>query len=244
MNGLKVRIIFTFLLFTTYTAAQHQSSEDTWARYRPDRLSSIIKAHSNPAEARDKGVGLGSDPVRARVTYTGTSRPILSAQSATDLWITLIGPDKDFKVDFPAEPKFDEFRGKATMGKAGPLIRRYYAFTDTLLLVISFQDLDYKPNNPFANSIAPTYEQKIKEAAKRGRWKIISIQRLSNSIAELESWDRSVKPEGYVHTISHTVVRNGQAYDLQCRSTFIGHEVDRAVCRRFFNSFRVIGPPQ
>jgi hypothetical protein len=112
------------------------------------------------------------------------------------------------------------------------------------MLVISFEDLDYPANSPFANRVASTYEQKIKRAAKQNGWKIIEIQRLSNSVAETEAWERSIKPVGYVHTIARIVVRNGQAYDLQCRSMFIGQQVDKAVCQRFFNSFRVIGPPQ
>ena len=167
-----------------------------------------------------------------------------SARTATDQWGTLTGPDKDFTVDFPVEPKRDEFRGKSSLGKAGPLIRRYSASTDTLMLVISFQDLDYEPNSPFADSVDSTYERKIKEAARRDGWKIIRIQRLSNSVVETEAWERSRAPSGYVHSISRTVIRNGQAYDLQCRSMFIGRELDRTVCRRFFSSFQVIGPPQ
>jgi len=336
MNRSLNHIFLALLLFTAHTFGQQQAGEDTWARYRPGKLSSIIKAHTNPSDDLDGGVDLGSDPVRARVTYTGISRPTLatkqrfiafymeslgtpdfakkfetemlfieddvefwlpvqdvllsylrkelhkgegltlfanwigityperggnrihvflvnefektevskSTRTAADRWGTLTGPDKDFTVDFPVEPRRDEFRGKSSSGKAGPLIRRYSAFTDTLMLVISFQDLDYAPNSPFADSVASTYERKIKEAARRDRWKIIRIQRLSNSIAETEAWERSRAPNGYAHLISRTVVRNGQAYDLQCRSMFTGQEVERAVCRRFFNSFHIIGPPQ
>lgn len=336
MNSPLTRLTLTLLLFTIHITAQQQSSTDTWSRYRPGKLSDIIKAHTNPVEARDKGIDLGSDPVRATVTYTGMSRPTVatkqrfiafymeslgtpefakefetemlfiedgvefwlpvqnvlvsyfrkelnkgehvtlfanwigitypeqgrsrmhvflvnefeksevstSARAIEGQWGTLTGPDRDFKVEFPVEPKRDEFRGKSSLGKAGPLIRRYSASTDTLMLVISFQDLNYEPNSPFADSVASTYERKIKEAARRDGWKIIRIQRLSNSVVETEAWERSRAPSGYVHSISRTVIRNGQAYDLQCRSMFIGRELDRTVCRHFFNSFHVIGPPQ
>jgi hypothetical protein len=336
MNRRFNHIFLTLLLFTTYTFGQQHAGEDTWARYRPGKLSSIIKAHTNESDTLDKGVDLGSDPVRAQVTYAGRSRPTLtkkqrfiafymnsvgtpefakkfmtellfiedgvefwlpvqdvllpyfskeihkgesvtlfanwigitypargesrahvflvnefenseiskSAQAATDQWGTLTGPDRDFTVEFPSEPKRDEFRGKSSLGKVGPLIRRYSLFTNTLMLVLSFQDLDYAPNSPFADSVASTYEQKLKAAARRDGWKIVRIQRLSKSIAETEAWERSHSPDGYVHSISRTVIRNGQAYDLQCRSLFIRQEVDRAVCYRFLTSFRVIGPPQ
>lgn len=329
-------LILTLLLFTSHVLGQQQTGEDTWARYKPDKLSSIVKAHTNSADTLDKGLDLGSDPVLAYVTYTGLSRPtpakkqrfiafymdsygtpeftkkfmteLLFIEDGVEFWLpvqdvllpyfgkelhkgervnlfanwigitypesdgsrlhvflvneferpgvskstrpadaqwgTLTGPDRDFTVDFPVEPKRDEFRVKPSMGKAGRLIRRYSVFTDTLMLVISFQDLDYAPNSPFADSVASTYEQKMKEASRREGWKSIKIQRLSKSVAETEAWERSRAPEGYAHSISRTVVRNGQAYDLQCRSMFIGREVDRSVCRRFLNSFHVIGPPQ
>jgi hypothetical protein len=335
MNRSITRCIFTLLLFTTCAIAQ-QPSDNTWARYKPGKLSSIIQAHSSNADSRDEGVNLGSDPVRARVTYTGRSRPTSvinqrfiafymesfgtpdfakkfgtemlfiedgvafwlpvqdvlipyfrkelrqgesvtllanwigitypergrsgshvflvnefektkvssSSRASTGQWRTLVGPDRDFTVNYPIEPKRDEFRGKSSIGKAGPLIRRYSVLTDSLLLVLSFQDLDYPPNSPFADRVASTYEQKMKEAARKDGWKIVRIKRLSKSIAETEAWERSRTPDGYVHSISRTVVRNGQVYDLQCRSMFIDKELDRAICNRFINSFRIIGPPQ
>ncbi|MDQ3818856.1 MAG: hypothetical protein M3362_14445, partial [Acidobacteriota bacterium] len=145
---------------------------------------------------------------------------------------------------FPVEPERDEFRGKSNAGKTGRLIRRYFALTDSLMLAISFQDLEYGPQSPWANRIAPTYEWKIRQVGRRDGWKIIRIQRLSDSVAETEAWDRAGGVGGYVHAISRTAVRNGQIYDLQCRSTFTEREVDKVICNRFFNSFRVIGPPK
>ena len=329
-------LFLALLLVATHTLGHQQSGEDTWARYKPGKLSSIIKAHTNPADAIDKGVDLGSDPVRAQVTYTGASRPtsakkqrfiafymdsvgspeftekflteLLFIEDGVEFWLpvqdvllsyfreelhkgervtlfanwigityperggsgvhvflvnefekqgasksppqtdtqwgTLTGPDRDFRIDFPVEPKRDEFRNKRNAGEIGRLVRRYSAYTDKLMLVISFEDLGYAPNSVFADRVAPAYERKIRDAARRDGWKIISIQRPSNSVVEVDAWERSVKPTGYVHTISRTVIRNGQAYDLQCRSMFVGQKVDRAVCRHFFNSFHVIGPPQ
>jgi hypothetical protein len=336
MNKSLRRIAFALLLFTTHTFGQQQASADTWARYKPGKLSSIIKAHTNPSDTLDKGIDLGSDPVRARVTYTGLFRPtsakkqrfiafymdsirtpefakkfmtellfieegvefwlpvqdvllphfrkelrkgdvvillanwigityperngsrlhvflvnefekpggLKSSRPANEEWRTLTGPDRDFTIDFPVEPKRDEFRATPSIGKTGRLVRRYRAYTDEAMLVITFEDLDYPANSPFSDSVAPTYEQKIRKAARQSGWKIIRIQRLSNSVAETEAWELLDKPAGYVHTISRTVVRNGQAYDLQCRSMFIGQEVDKPFCQRFLNSFRITGPPQ
>lgn len=335
MRSLLIRLTLTLLLLTPCAIAQ-QSSEDTWARYRPGKLSSTIQAHSTRAGSSDKGVDLGSDAVRARVTYTGRSRPtsatkrrfiafymesvgapefskrfmtemlfiedgvqfwlpvqdvllphlrremrkgesvILFAnwigvtyperavsglhvflvnefekpdvskatRSVKEHWKSLISPDQAFTVVFPVEPKRDEFRGESGTGKRGPLIHRYLVFIDVMMLVISYQDLGYAPNNPFIDSVAPAYEQKIKESAGRLGWKIVGIRRLSRSAVETEAWERSKSPDGYVHSISRTIVRNGQAYDLQCRSMFLNQEIDRRICDRFLNSFHVIGPPQ
>lgn len=326
MLGTLSRPALTLLLLAPYTFAQQQAGENTWARYRLGKLSSTIKAHTNPAVARDEGVDLGSDSVRARVIYTGASRPTLEAKQRfiafymesqgtpelakkfmtemlfiedglefwlpvqgvlipyfekelhkgesvtvfanwigitspdrggsrlhiflvneferSDQWRTVTGPDKDFTVDFPAQPERDEFRGNPIMGKAGRLTRRYFAFKGTMALFISFQDLDYAPNTPFADRVSPSYERKIREVARRDGWKIIRIRRLSDSVVETEAWTRSADRAGYVHTISRLVVRSGQAYELECSSVPTGREVDRAVCRRFFDSFRIIGPPQ
>jgi hypothetical protein len=164
--------------------------------------------------------------------------------SAKEQWEPITGPDRDFTVDFPVEPKRDEFRGESSTGKAGPLIRRYVVFIDVMMLVVSFQDLGYAPNSPFIDSVAPAYEQKVEKSAGRLGWKIVGIRRLSRSAVETEAWERSKSPDGYVHSISRTIVRNGQVYDLQCRSMFLNQEIDRRICNRFLNSFHVIGPPQ
>jgi hypothetical protein len=245
-------LILTLLLFTTQAFGQQQTGEDTWARYKPGKLSSIIKAHTNSFDTLDKGIDLGSDPVRARVTYTGLSRPTSAekqrfiafymdsvrtpefakkfmtemlfiedgvefwlpvqdvllthfrkelhkgevvtllanwigstyperdgsrlhvflvnefekldtsklSRPASDEWGTLTGPDRDFKIDFPVEPKRDEFRGTPSMGKAGRLVRRYRVHTDEVMLVISFEDLAYPANSPFADILAQPTSRK------------------------------------------------------------------------------------
>jgi hypothetical protein len=155
-------------------------------------------------------------------------------------WRTFSGPDIDFVVDLPAEPKRNEFHDKLGSGTVGTLIRRYYTFTDTLMLAVSFQDLSYERNSPFSNILSPDFEKKLKVAAEKGGWKLVEVQMLSNSTAEIEAWQPLRAPKGYVHIISRSVVRNGRAYDLQCRSLFIEQEVDRMMCLRFFNSFHIM----
>lgn len=158
----------------------------------------------------------------------------------SEQWKTFSGPDTDFIVDFPAEPKRYEFRGKPDSAAMGTLVRRYYTFTDTLMLAVSFQELGYEHNSPLSNILSPNFEKKLRVAAEKGGWKLVEIRKLSNSTAEVEAWQPLRMPEGYVHIISRSIVRNGRAYDLQCRSLFIEQEVDRTMCLRFFSSFHTM----
>lgn len=236
MNKCLILLVLTSLLLMTDAPASHSSGRDTQAGHKTGRLSGIINAPSDYNGVREKDADPSNIFQQSEVAKTVRLTP--------NQWKTLVGPDKDFTVDFPVEPERDEFRGKSNAGKAGRLIRRYFAITDSLMLAISFQDLEYGPQSPLANRVAPTYERKIRQVGRRDGWKIIRIQRLSDSVAETEAWDRASGTGGYVHAISRTVVRNGQIYDLQCRSTFTEREVDKVICNRFFNSFRVIGPPK
>ncbi len=196
---------------------------------------------------KGEGVTLFADWIGITYPEQGGSRLhvfLVNEFERSEQWRTLTGPDKDFTIKFPAQPKRDEFRGKPILNNPGRLTHRFSAFTDTLALIISFQDLGYAPNSPSADRVSPAYERKIREVSRRDGWKIIRIQRLSDSVAEMEAWTPSVNAASYVHTISRLVVRNGRAYDLDCSSVLTKQEVNRALCRRFFDSFRVIGPPQ
>src|SRR6201986_1589087 len=108
MNSPLTRLILTLLLFTIHIIAQQQPSKDTWSRYRPGKLSDIIKAHTDPVETRDKGVDLGSDPVRARVTYTGMSRPtVATKQRFIAFYMESLGTP-EFAKEFETEMIFIE----------------------------------------------------------------------------------------------------------------------------------------
>jgi hypothetical protein len=336
MGRILCRLMLVSLLLTPYVAARQESAGDTWARYKQGTLSGVIKAHSVSTGGSDEGVNLGSAPVRARVIYTGISRPTVAAKwqfisfymdsvgnpefankfttemlfiengvkfwlpvqdvllpyfeeelragesvilfaewigatypkrgagglhvflvneferpgtskprlQATKGWVKIDSPDKDFTVQFPARPKQDERRGESGSGDLETPVRRFYVFTDALMLAVNFQDLGYAPHSAFSDTLAPTFERKLKDVARRDGWKIVRVRRLSSSTAEVEAWQRSDTPAGYAHVLSRSVVRNGRVYDLQCRSSLVGQEVDRGVCRRFLNSFRITGAPQ
>jgi len=51
------------------------TNEGTWVRYKAAKLSGVIKGHTRPGMDNAQGVDIGNDPVKARVIFTGESRP-------------------------------------------------------------------------------------------------------------------------------------------------------------------------
>ena len=89
MNRKLVRLILVFFSLTICALAQ-EKDEDPWAKYTPGKLSEIIKANTSPNMQNQGGVdfAVGSAPVRARVIYTGKSRPIPDdKRSLIKLWM-------------------------------------------------------------------------------------------------------------------------------------------------------------
>jgi len=82
-------LILVLLAFSICALAQQQE-DDPWAKYTPRKLSDVIKANSSRNMQRQQGVdiAIGSAPVKARVIYTGQSRPIPEdKRSLIKLWM-------------------------------------------------------------------------------------------------------------------------------------------------------------
>lgn len=107
MNSKLLNLTFALLIFTACASAQQQS-EDTWARYTPSTLARVVKAHPGTVAERGKGAGTDWEPVRARVTYTGTSRPIaIGKQRLISAYMETNGTPQ-FANKFPTEWRFVE----------------------------------------------------------------------------------------------------------------------------------------
>ncbi|HZE64891.1 MAG TPA: hypothetical protein VE056_13490 [Pyrinomonadaceae bacterium] len=86
-NGKLRLVLLAFFALTTCASAQGQD-EDPWAKYTPDKLSEVIKAHTFRNMQNERGVDIGSHPLRARVIYSGKSRPIPSdKKSLIKFWM-------------------------------------------------------------------------------------------------------------------------------------------------------------
>ncbi len=331
MNRNLVVLMLALLLFTPYVTAQ-EKPEDVWARYTPGTLARVVKAHPGTSAARSKGVGTDWEPVRARVIYTGTSRPIatgkqrlISASMATNgtpqfanrfptewlfiengvefwlpvqdvlipyfskelhkgdsvelfveligitqpgrdgrrihvfvvnefnrleskqpgemvraTWYTMVGPDKDFTIDFPAKP-----RRENDVISYGLFTRSYSLADGSVLLQVTFNDTGVAPNSREANEFVEDFALRRMRQAQEERVGVVHARLLSKNVFEIEEWIPSKKnPNQNLHGIGRMVIRNGQLYSLLCSSLVSGQQVNAQTCRRFFNSFRIIGAPQ
>lgn len=154
-------------------------------------------------------------------------------------WYTFRGPDNDFTLDFPSRPKrVEDVQGPVTV------VRRYALTFENIYFEVSIQDTGGAPGSSEANELSPNYEQNMARLLGEDGTKIVQIRRLSKGSYEMELWFPSLHKDGYHHGLRRGAIRNGRQYHYGCNSIIIGREVNRGVCHRFFNSFRIIGRPQ
>lgn len=183
-------------------------------------------------------------PPSGRAQQQSSSRKVRRPTSTTTKvpggkWYTFRGPDNDFTLDFPSGPKrVEDVQGPVTV------LRRYALTFENIYFEVSIQDTGGAPGSPEANELSPKYEQNMAELLAEDGTKIVQIRRLSKGSYEMELWFPSLDKDGYHHGLRRGAIRNGRQYHYGCNSLIIGREVNRDVCRRFFNSFRIIGRPQ
>jgi hypothetical protein len=156
-------------------------------------------------------------------------------------WHTFVGPDDDFTIEFPSEPRLEEGRQEA--GEVA-VRRRFSYYGNSLWLSVMFQDLGFPPDSRQANDLGPNIEEIIAAYTVDRGGKAIRVQRLAKNVLEEERLVPSRQTNKVRHVISRIIQRNSRMYTLGCVPLVDGQEVDKNICRRFFNSFRVIGIPQ
>ena len=182
--------------------------------------------------------GKGMAGKQWRLNKTLTEEPLLLQRARISglrptKWYTFTGPDGDFTLQFPFKPQHEEdIQGPFAM------IRRYSSTANTYYFGIVYQDV-----GPEASTLRQTHEEDTSALLQDQGYIIVSIRRLSKNITQMELWSPSQTPKKFLHRIDRTIVSNGRMYTLGCSSRIAGREVDKSVCRRFFNSFRIIGVP-
>lgn len=166
------------------------------------------------------------------------SKPAVGESKNTE-WHTFKGPDNDFNIDFPAKLKrVEDVQGGVT------ILRRYALATKSIYFEISIQDTGGIPNSSYANEFSPKFEETISRMLSEDGIKIVQLRRTTRGSYEMEVLSPTLNREGYLQGLRRGVIRNGRIYSMACDSIIVGQEADRNVCRRFFNSFRIIGLPK
>lgn len=158
-----------------------------------------------------------------------------SVRPAKD-WYTFISPDKDFTLNFPLEPKREhDEQGQVT------LIRTYSLNTqDGMRFSVNFQDVGGDPRSRYNNEFAPDHEEVIAAAARRDGRRLVQIQRLAKNIIEMEYYLTIKETNANINYLERSIIRRGRVYSLGCGSVIEGREVDKHICRKFFNSMRFL----
>lgn len=190
-------------------------------------------------------VGVGLAGGQGRPAKAATKKPApqhrsrVTSQQAPSKWYTFTSPDSDFIILFPAEPRRDE----DLPGEVAAL-RGYSHYGDTMWLSVSFEDLGFQTDSPQANELGPNIDEIMARYTNWRGGKILRVQRLALNVLELERVvpARGSNKDRYV--MSRLIYTNSRLYTLGCVPRVDGQQVDKRMCRRFFNSFRIIGVPQ
>jgi hypothetical protein len=189
------------------------------------------------------GVSLAGGQKRASKSaireYTPGQKTQEARQQTHARWYTFTGPDSDFIILFPAEPKRD-----ADLPGDVAVLRGYSYYGKSLWLSVSFQDLGFQIESRQTNDLGPNIDEIM---AKYTNWrggKTLRVQRLAKNILEEERVVPSRWSNKDRHVISRVIYSHSRLYTLGCVPLIDGQKVDKKMCRRFFNSFRIIGVPQ
>jgi hypothetical protein len=144
-------------------------------------------------------------------------------------------------VEFPAEPRLEE--GVQRQGDVAAR-RRYSYYGNSLWLSVTLQDLGFPPDSRQANDLGPNIEEVLAAYTLERGGRTIRVQRLAKNILEEERSVPSKQTGKERHVVSRIIQRNSRMYTLGCVPLVDGLKVNKAVCRRFFNSFRITGPPR
>ena len=151
-------------------------------------------------------------------------------------WYIFTGPDRDFTLTFPQRPEREpDAQGIVT------ILRSYGVSTESgMRFSINFQDLGGDPRALHNNEWAAYLEQMSAEAARSRGERVVQVHRLAKNIVEMEFW-RTVEGTGEnINYLDRSILQRGRIYNLGCGSIISAREVDKLVCRKFFNSMRFI----
>lgn len=163
------------------------------------------------------------------------------SQTAAKGWHLFRSLGEDFLVRFPSKPQFE--LGDTVKGEV-PVRGRYSYYGEAIWLSVTFQDLGFPLDSRHANDLGASIEKMLAAYTIERSGKTIRVQRLAKNILEEERVVRSRWSNNNRHVITRFIQRNSRLYTLGCVTLVDGQEIDKKLCRRFLNSFRIIGVPR
>jgi hypothetical protein len=150
-------------------------------------------------------------------------------------WYIFKGPDGDFSLAFPAKPQpFEsDVEGPVTT------IRHYQLSTkDGKYFSVNIQDMGGDPRSRDDNEFGQKDEVIVANAARERGERVVQVHRVAKNIIEMEVWQPVKNSQDKLNRLDHAILLRGRLYTLGCGSLIDNKEVDKAVCRKFFNSMR------
>ena len=165
---------------------------------------------------------------------------LMKQATGRDRWYVFNGPDKDFVVEFPDKPE-RESDDEAPSGT----MRSFVLDGISMYFLLSYVDVGLDPTSREGNQLPLTFRQNMLEHARERGWTVLRSELLRKNVYEQETWSPTkANPRLRLHYVERNIVRYGRQYVLTCSSRIPERKVDLDLCRRFFDSFRVIREPQ
>lgn len=188
-------------------------------------------------------VGLASGQRRAGKAATRKSAPQqrsrVPGQQASARWYVFTSPDEDFTLEFPVKPtRLPDVQTESAV------VRHYGTETADVYFDLNFQDVLVSADDPAYGTFGPQYEMTRAQNVSKDGSRVIGYRRVAQNISDMERWQATGQGDRYIHLLTRSIIHNGRLYLLGCSARPFNQEVDKGVCRRFFNSFRIISSPQ
>jgi hypothetical protein len=149
-------------------------------------------------------------------------------------WYIFTSPDRDFKLAFPRKPSREpDDQGLVT------LIRAYSVTTENgMHFSVNFQDIGGDPRARRNNTYEPMAEDMMTDAARQRGERVVQVHRIAKNIIEMELWQTAQGAGDNINYLTRNIVHRGRIFTLGCGSVINNIEVDKTICRCFFNSIR------
>ena len=104
---------------------------------------------------------------------------------------------------------------------------------------VNFQDIGGDPRARRNNENDPMAEEMMTNAARQRGERVVQVHRIAKNIIEMELWQTALGTGDNINYLTRNIVHRARIYTLGCGSVINNIEVNKTICRRFFNSIRL-----